>query len=130
MALVRLLCAFQSLSLHIFDSCFAFTGTDATIAEHIAKIIARQYVMEQNQSGIKYLAPSNLGIALVEGSNAIGFDRSLVKPHLRREVRVRSCLARKRENQRANQLYIGAYTDGASNAAHLRRCTDQERRPS
>ncbi|KAL1411723.1 DNA topoisomerase [Vanrija albida] len=61
-------------------------GTDATIAEHIAKIIDRGYVVTKQQQKSKYLVPSQLGIGLVEGYNAIGFDRSLSKPHLRREV--------------------------------------------
>lgn len=43
--------------------------------------------MEQQQGNTKYLTPSTLGIALVEGWDLIGFDRSLCKPHLRREVR-------------------------------------------
>ena len=64
-------------------------GTDATIAEHIAKIIEREYVTEKQEQKIKYLVPSSLGVGLVEGYNAIGFDRSLSKPHLRAEV---SCL--------------------------------------
>ncbi len=64
-----------------------FTGTDATIAEHIAKIIEREYVTEKQEQRIKYLVPSALGVGLVEGYNRIGFDRSLSKPHLRREVR-------------------------------------------
>jgi hypothetical protein len=61
-------------------------GTDATIAEHIAKIIEREYVTEKQEQKIKYLVPSSLGVGLVEGYNAIGFDRSLSKPHLRAEV--------------------------------------------
>ncbi|TXT07533.1 hypothetical protein VHUM_03253 [Vanrija humicola] len=61
-------------------------GTDATIAEHIAKIIDRGYVVTKQQQKSKYLVPSQLGIGLVEGYNAIGFDRSLSKPHLRRET--------------------------------------------
>jgi DNA topoisomerase-3 len=61
-------------------------GTDATIAEHIAKIIERQYVSEKQQERIKYLLPSLLGVGLVEGFNQIGLDRSLSKPQLRREV--------------------------------------------
>ncbi|RSH92151.1 DNA topoisomerase [Saitozyma podzolica] len=61
-------------------------GTDATIAEHIAKIIEREYVTEKQEQRIKYLVPSTLGVGLVEGYNAIGFDRSLSKPHLRREM--------------------------------------------
>lgn len=34
----------------------------------------------------KYLAPSTLGVGLVEGYNEIGLERSLSKPQLRREV--------------------------------------------
>lgn len=66
-------------------------GTDATIAEHIAKIIDRGYVVAKQQQKTKYLVPSQLGIGLVEGYNAIGFDRSLSKPHLRREVSDPTC---------------------------------------
>lgn len=61
-------------------------GTDATIAEHIAKIIEREYVTEKQEARIKYLVPSLLGIGLVEGYNLIGFERSLSKPQLRAEV--------------------------------------------
>nr|XP_019008510.1 DNA topoisomerase III [Kwoniella pini CBS 10737]OCF47291.1 DNA topoisomerase III [Kwoniella pini CBS 10737] len=61
-------------------------GTDATIAEHIAKIIERQYVTEKQEQKVKYLLPSQLGVGLIEGYNKIDFDRSLSKPHLRRET--------------------------------------------
>lgn len=61
-------------------------GTDATIAQHIQTIIDRKYVMERMQGATKYLIPSTLGIGLVEGYNAIEFDRSLSKPQFRREV--------------------------------------------
>lgn len=64
-----------------------FAGTDATIADHIAKIIDREYAMRQKQGGKDCLVPSTLGIGLVEGYNRIGFDKSLSKPHLRAEVR-------------------------------------------
>lgn len=72
------------LSLHL--TLELMIGTDATIAEHIAKIIEREYVTEKQEQKIKYLVPSSLGVGLVEGYNAIGFDRSLSKPHLRAEV--------------------------------------------
>ena len=72
---------FPMLRLHTEES-----GTDATIAEHIARIIEREYVTEKQEQRIKYLVPSPLGVGLVEGYNAIDFDRSLSKPHLRREV--------------------------------------------
>lgn len=62
-------------------------GTDATIAEHIAKIIDREYVMKRKEGRTEYLLPSTLGIGLVKGYDDIGLDKSLCKPHLRREVR-------------------------------------------
>lgn len=61
-------------------------GTDATIAQHIETIIKREYVMPRMEGGTKYLVPSTLGIGLVEGYNSIGFEKSLSKPQLRREV--------------------------------------------
>ena len=61
-------------------------GTDATIAQHIQTIIDRGYVVERMQGSTKYLIPSTLGIGLVEGYDAIGFEQSLSKPELRREV--------------------------------------------
>lgn len=64
----------------------SFTGTDATIAQHIQTIVDRDYVIERMEGNIKYLVPSTLGIGLVEGYNQIGFERSLSKPQLRREV--------------------------------------------
>jgi DNA topoisomerase-3 len=57
-------------------------GTDATIHEHIKKILDREYVFKQRQ----YFHPSPTGIALVLGYDEIGFDLSLTKPFLRREV--------------------------------------------
>lgn len=62
-------------------------GTDATIAQHIQTIIDRGYVLERMEGSTKYLVPSTLGIGLVEGYNEVGFDKSLSKPQLRREVR-------------------------------------------
>jgi DNA topoisomerase III len=61
-------------------------GTDATIAQHIEKIIEREYVIPRMEGSVKYLVPSTFGIALVDGYNDIGFDRGLCKPQLRREV--------------------------------------------
>lgn len=47
--------------------------------------------MERMQGATKYLVPSTLGIGLVEGYNAIGFDRSLSRPEMRREVNILPC---------------------------------------
>ncbi|CAG8705748.1 10050_t:CDS:10, partial [Acaulospora morrowiae] len=61
-------------------------GTDATIHEHIAKIIERDYAKKEQRGGKTYIVPLKLGIALVEGYDSIGFDLSLSKPFLRREM--------------------------------------------
>ena len=42
--------------------------------------------MERMEGSTKYLVPSTLGIGLIEGYNKIGFEKSLSKPQLRREV--------------------------------------------
>jgi DNA topoisomerase-3 len=57
-------------------------GTDATIHEHIKKIIDRQYVFKQQG----YFHPSTLGIGLARGYDRIDLDHSLTKPLLRRKV--------------------------------------------
>ncbi|KAI9179876.1 DNA topoisomerase [Blastocladiella emersonii ATCC 22665] len=57
-------------------------GTDATIHEHIKKVVDRNYVEKRNGGGAVLLAPSALGIALVEGMDAVT-TLSLAKPHLR-----------------------------------------------
>lgn len=49
-------------------------------------ICDREYVMKQREGQTEYLLPSTLGIGLVDGYNRIGFEKSLSKPHLRREV--------------------------------------------
>ena len=66
--------------------------TDATIAEHIAKVIARGYVTAQKQGKTEYLLPSLLGQGLVDGYNRLDFDKSLCKPLLRRETEYRLTL--------------------------------------
>lgn len=79
-------CHLDCLTHPFLPSPSSVAGTDATIAEHIATVVKREYVMERQQGATKFLTPSTLGIALVEGWDQIGFDRSLCKPHLRREV--------------------------------------------
>jgi DNA topoisomerase-3 len=57
-------------------------GTDATIPEHIKKMLDRNYASKE--AGQKFI-PTNLGYALMEGYEAMGFgyDISLGKPYLR-----------------------------------------------
>lgn len=102
-------------------------GTDATMAEHIAKIKEREYVMARPKGGagaggngaavrgggrgrargrggrggrggaaaqreggagggLQEFIPTTLGIALIEGYDNVGFETSLSKPFLRKEV--------------------------------------------
>ena len=72
-------------------------GTDATMAEHIAKIKDRQYVAvhsrRSGRSSVQELIPTRLGIALVEGYDnvVVGLpdSPSLSKPFLRKEMELR-----------------------------------------
>ncbi|GAA5937946.1 hypothetical protein JCM1841_005033 [Sporobolomyces salmonicolor] len=76
-------------------------GTDATIAEHIQKIIDREYVMKQREGAVEYLVPSTLGIGLVKGYDRVGLENSLTKPHLRRlteQRMVQICAGTKSKN--------------------------------
>lgn len=57
-------------------------GTDATHAEHIATIQAREYVGVQNG----HFVPGLLGMGLVEGYDHVGLEVSLAKPNLRAEL--------------------------------------------
>ncbi|KXN68698.1 prokaryotic type I DNA topoisomerase [Conidiobolus coronatus NRRL 28638] len=59
-------------------------GTDATIQDHIKKILDRKYAYRENSQQL--FMPSKLGIGLVEGYNNIGLERSLTKPLLRRQL--------------------------------------------
>ncbi|KAF2634848.1 prokaryotic type I DNA topoisomerase [Massarina eburnea CBS 473.64] len=102
-------------------------GTDATMAEHIAKIKEREYVIARPKGGagsraataerggargrgrgrgrggrggaaaqngggaaggMQEFIPTTLGIALIEGYNNVGFETSLSKPFLRKEMEV------------------------------------------
>ncbi|RKP11038.1 DNA topoisomerase [Thamnocephalis sphaerospora] len=57
-------------------------GTDATIHEHIKKILDREYAFKQQ--GFFY--PSTLGIGLARGYDRIDLEQSLTKPLLRRKM--------------------------------------------
>ncbi|THC91313.1 hypothetical protein EYZ11_009237 [Aspergillus tanneri] len=72
-------------------------GTDATMAEHIAKIKEREYVAVNSRgsgrNAVKELIPTRLGIALVEGYDnvfaGLPDSPSLSKPFLRKEMELR-----------------------------------------
>jgi len=64
-------------------------GTDATMAEHIAKIKEREYVVARTKGGgggVQEFIPTTLGVALMEGYDQVGFETSLSKPFLRKEM--------------------------------------------
>jgi DNA topoisomerase III len=77
-------------------------GTDATMAEHIAKIKERHYVDTRLRGRIQEFIPTTLGVALVEGYDNVGLDVSVSKPFLRKEMEVKMkmiCEGRKSRNE-------------------------------
>ncbi|KAJ1568486.1 DNA topoisomerase, partial [Nowakowskiella sp. JEL0078] len=57
-------------------------GTDATIHEHIKKILDREYVVKE---GDKF-CPTTLGMALVEGYDSLDIEVAMSKPYLRSQM--------------------------------------------
>ncbi|GLB05326.1 DNA topoisomerase [Aspergillus tubingensis] len=96
-------------------------GTDATMAEHIAKIKERQYVAVHSRgsgrTAVKELIPTRLGIALVEGYDnvfaGIPDSPSLSKPFLRKEMelRMREICAGRRTRQQVVQESLDMYRE-------------------
>ncbi|ANB11628.1 DNA topoisomerase 3 [Sugiyamaella lignohabitans] len=103
-------------------------GTDATMAEHIEKIILRGYVVKHPQGGrnaLPLLIPSNLGIGLVDAFDEIGFDMALTKPFLRKETEdlmQKICdgqLTKDQFLQRSIEQYRNAYALATQNRNNL-----------
>lgn len=62
-------------------------GTDATIADHIDKIITRNYISRRKAARSEIFIPTSLGISLILAFESILVDRiSLSKPFLRRAL--------------------------------------------
>ena len=62
-------------------------GTDATIADHIDKIILRNYIVRRKSGKTEIFIPTSLGISLIQAFDKILVDRiSLSKPFLRRAL--------------------------------------------
>ncbi|KAJ5888423.1 hypothetical protein N7495_008464 [Penicillium taxi] len=89
-------------------------GTDATMAEHIAKVKEREYVMTHKRgtgrTSVEELIPTRLGVALVEGYDNVvaGLPNSisLSKPFLRKEMELRMleiCAGRKTRQEVVQQ---------------------------
>lgn len=68
-------------------------GTDATMAEHIAKIQERMYVQTRTRGSgrtqVREFIPTTLGVALIEGYDNVGLDVSVSKPFLRKEMELK-----------------------------------------
>lgn len=96
-------------------------GTDATMAEHIAKIKERQYVAVHSRgtgrNAVKELIPTRLGIALVEGYDnvvaGLPDSPSLSKPFLRKEMelRMREICAGAKSRQQVVQESLEMYRE-------------------
>jgi DNA topoisomerase-3 len=140
-------------------------GTDATMAEHIAKVQEREYVIARPKGGgapanggngggrgrgrggarggrggrggatahngggggtggIQEFIPTTLGVALIEGYDNVGFETSLSKPFLRKEVSA-SMLAVVMRNTEAS---LTLSVDGGSDEGYLRRPQHTPRR--
>ena len=97
-------------------------GTDATMAEHIATIKEREYVMTQSRTGpqtnstavgggssvgsVQQFIPTTLGVALIEGYDGVGLETSLGKPFLRKEMEIKMkeiCAGRKSRNDMVHE---------------------------
>lgn len=96
-------------------------GTDATMAEHIAKIKEREYVVVHprgsGRSRVEELIPTRLGVALVEGYDNVvaGLPNSisLSKPFLRKEMelRMREICAGAKTRQEVVQQSLDMYRE-------------------
>lgn len=91
-------------------------GTDATMAEHIAKIKEREYVATRPRRGggggnsVQEFVPTRLGVALVEGFDNVVMglpeSPSLSKPFLRKEMELRMreiCAGNKTKREVVNE---------------------------
>ncbi|ORY82060.1 DNA topoisomerase [Protomyces lactucae-debilis] len=79
-------------------------GTDATMAAHIEKVLERQYTLKEANGGTPQFIPTTLGIALVEGFDAMGFEESLTKPQLRKETERQLAMIHRGEANKADVL--------------------------
>ena len=134
-------------------------GTDATMAEHIAKIKEREYVVARprggahgvtsdapavpsrgrggrgrgaaagqggGRGGVDEFIPTLLGMALIEGYDKLGFEVSLAKPFLRKEMETKMkaiCAGEKGRRevvQEVTEQYRELYTLAARNVATLK----------
>ncbi|KAI5952746.1 TOP3 [Candida jiufengensis] len=101
-------------------------GTDATIAEHIDKIISRKYVIKEKKGKTDYIIPSKLGMGLIEGFDKMDFNGiSLSKPFLRKTLEnnlQEICDGTKRKEEvveEMKRIYSDAYKVCSNNIANI-----------
>lgn len=93
-------------------------GTDATIADHIEKIKARNYIKSYNPTGSSrksspVFIPTLLGRSLVHGFEKIGLEESFSKPFLRRNLEkdLQLICAGSKDKREVISMIIGMYRD-------------------
>ncbi|KAK6461481.1 DNA topoisomerase [Scheffersomyces coipomensis] len=101
-------------------------GTDATIAEHIEKIVSRSYVVKQKKGKVEYIIPTPLGMGLIESFDKMHFDNiSLSKPFLRKKLELSLDQISKGETTKETvledmkMLYRQAYSISNQNMVNL-----------
>ncbi|KAI9102732.1 DNA topoisomerase [Phlyctochytrium arcticum] len=84
-------------------------GTDATIHEHIKKILSREYAVKEGQ----YFRPTILGTALVSAYDEMDLELSLAKPFLRSmmEANMRKICDGTRSKNEVVQESVNMYRD-------------------
>lgn len=101
-------------------------GTDATIAEHIGKILQRGYAVKEGN----LFKPTDLGLALYDGYESMGYHMMRVRRLLRRPVAVwcvtsRLCCVCLRYSQ-----ICGPRWSGTARAWHGESCPSTYRVPA
>ena len=102
-------------------------GTDATIHEHIKKVLEREYVVKDGN----FFLPTNLGISLVEGYDAMEFAQSFSEPVLRAKMEADMKLISERRKTKqqalddAIQMYRDAFVKATDEKAKLRQAVEK-----
>lgn len=92
-------------------------GTDATMAEHIAKIQDRKYAQTKAKAGsnnrIREFIPTTLGVGILEGYDNLGLEVSMSKPFLRKEMELQMKAICDGRKEKADMVYesLHAYRD-------------------
>jgi DNA topoisomerase-3 len=95
-------------------------GTDATIAQHIETIQKREYAVKKKNQ----FEPTELGLALVQGYNAMGFE-GLAKPNLRAKMEAdmlkicRGNITKQEVLQQNLEMYKGVFVNVTRKADQL-----------